>query len=80
MERAAGEEEGRKGKEGDLMTNRGKRQNDVECMTEGHQRYPQKSVPGPKTTLSWLISVLFKLYLLWLKRKGGKNDLTCNSS
>lgn len=50
----------RKGKEGDLKTNRGKRQNDVECMTEGRQRYPQKSVPGPETTLSWLISVLFK--------------------
>lgn len=50
----------RKGKEGDLKTNRGKRQNDVECMAEGRQRYPQKSVPGPKTTLSWLISVLCK--------------------
>lgn len=60
VERMADEEEGRKGKKGNLMINRDKRQNNVGYMTEGCQRYPHKSVPGPKTALSWLLRVLFK--------------------
>lgn len=47
VERMA-DEEGRKGKKGNLTTNKDKRQNNVGYMTEGCQRHPHKSVPGLK--------------------------------